>query len=224
MYGETMAQRSVAGTRQGLSPHVRGNPQCRSIASSFRRSIPACTGKPRSSPRCPGPAGVYPRMYGETVHKMPSFAALVGLSPHVRGNRGGAQRVYLPVGSIPACTGKPGCVRGRRQRAGVYPRMYGETTTSARSGACGTGLSPHVRGNPRPRNRTAPGRRSIPACTGKPLGQNDPLRKSYLSKTDEPATVTRSPYGESDATPAARPATLDAWEPEWRWTRPRMRS
>ena len=128
------------------------------------------------------------------------------------------------LGSIPACTGKPLSERDRAEIVAVFPRMYGETVADAAPFIPVDGLSPHVRGNRNPVCACRQRRWSIPACTGKPLGQNDPFRKSYLSKTDEPATVTRSPYGESDATPAARPATLDAWEPEWRWTRPRMRS
>ena len=46
--------------------------------------------------------------------------------------------------------------------------MYGETTYTCVSCQQATGLSPHVRGNPRsmPTGRSLPG--SIPACTGKP--------------------------------------------------------
>ena len=90
--------------------------------------------------------------------------------------------------------------------------MYGETGRQTLTEAGREGLSPHVRGNPGGAAVDYRALRSIPACTGKPLCQNDPF-VIIMSKTDEP-TVTRPPYGESDATPAARPATLDAWEPE----------
>ena len=86
MYGETVARRSVAGARQGLSPHVRGN---RVRETTLRRrdgSIPACTGKPAATASAAAVTRVYPRMYGETPHQLVRRNQHGGLSPHVRGN------------------------------------------------------------------------------------------------------------------------------------------
>ena len=223
MYGETLEEEEQREIDEGLSPHVRGNQPAVGPRAGGAGSIPACTGKPKNVNPPLGYAEVYPRMYGETGLDVQAAVADPGLSPHVRGNLGTVQagpldrgsipactgkphavvmQLYQVGRSIPACTGKPGSRRARWARRRVYPRMYGETGVGRLLQARASGLSPHVRGN---------------------LCQNDPF-VIIMSKTDEPTTVTRSPYGESDATPAARPATLDAWEPEWRWTRPRMRS
>ena len=56
-------------------------------------------------------------------------------------------------GSIPACAGEPPD-DGRRRRRRVYPRVCGGTQLPAwlnRNRPVGAGLSPRVRGNPRPR-------------------------------------------------------------------------
>ena len=67
MYGETLPAAPSRRSRDGLSPHVRGN--LVRIAAAVGRS-----------------AGVYPRMYGETVHSLGVTTVVLGLSPHVRGN------------------------------------------------------------------------------------------------------------------------------------------
>ena len=46
MYGETVDTAAGPCLVQGLSPHVRGNPQRKSHPTEAERSIPACTGKP----------------------------------------------------------------------------------------------------------------------------------------------------------------------------------
>ena len=132
-----------------------------------KRSIPACTGEP--------------------AHAGPQSLAKTGLSPRVRGNRGFGEAQGYQWRSIPACTGEPaGCIG--YSRGGVYPRVYGGTTTALVTPAParvyprvygGTslapfssltvrGLSPRVRGN---RDTPAPKvivSGSIPACTGEP--------------------------------------------------------
>ena len=72
------------------------------------------------------------------------------------------------VGSIPACTGKPGVGGGATRQSTVYPRVYGETTTYIFNTFTHHGLSPRVRGNRRCAVRSPGVCRSIPACTGKP--------------------------------------------------------
>ena len=152
----------------GLSPRVRGNhPQYQSCARS-RRSIPACTGKPPVATLPPSRARVYPRVYGETADLDLAMAAEFGLSPRVRGNQPPLRRGFRVFRSIPACTGKPRLRRFPRGQAGVYPRVYGETTDIDVDNRKRQGLSPRVRGNRHLQEPYAIYRRSIPACTGKP--------------------------------------------------------
>ena len=184
MYGGA----NVSPSALGLSPHVRGNRGGNVYCGVKVRSIPACTGKPELLSRLDAGRGVYPRMYGETGSSAGRPDPAGGLSPHVRGNRLRAWRRPGPYGSIPACTGKPAITGDAGQRERVYPRMYGETTPGIWMAAPCTGLSPHVRGNPRrvvpPHHRQG----SIPACTGKP---------SALSRRASPHRVYPRMYGET---------------------------
>ena len=168
MYGETGRHVIATADEYGLSPHVRGNPAHVSQPTTGRGSIPACTGKPRRAGTRRCGRRVYPRMYGETSSYRSRRRSACGLSPHVRGNPICVVGATMYVRSIPACTGKPYCLWTGYDQDRVYPRMYGETGTCAFGCLCGKGLSPHVRGNPRGEHVRPVGRRSIPACTGKP--------------------------------------------------------
>ena len=53
---------------------------------------------------------VYPRVCGGTEEIEIRFSNAKGLSPRVRGNPGGANLIFAPEGSIPACAGEPGLV------------------------------------------------------------------------------------------------------------------
>ena len=107
MYGETENFHKHAHIPSGLSPHVRGN-LCPTARRKLPRwSIPACTGKPEPARKLARLIPVYPRMYGETKGRVAREPCLYGLSPHVRGNLRRCGRPWQPVGSIPACTGKP---------------------------------------------------------------------------------------------------------------------
>ena len=75
----------------------------------------------------------------------------------------------LLVGSIPACTGKPGRRRTLLPRQRVYPRVYGETYRPKSSAFSPLGLSPRVRGNLAGAAQDHGDEGSIPACTGKPM-------------------------------------------------------
>ena len=74
----------------------------------------------------------------------------------------------MALRSIPACTGKPETPERASLHCWVYPRMYGETRYPSSMDFRTAGLSPHVRGNPRFRERHNERIGSIPACTGKP--------------------------------------------------------
>ena len=168
MYGETVPSSYRSIGWWGLSPHVRGNQLGAKLRQPRRGSIPACTGKPLRRVIGRGPAGVYPRMYGETAAVRAGPVGVLGLSPHVRGNPGAHTPVLRDDGSIPACTGKPAAGAGAELLDAVYPRMYGETGGLTDAERAELGLSPHVRGN---LSRRIPAQiygRSIPACTGKP--------------------------------------------------------
>ena len=92
-----------------------------------------------------------------------------GLSPRVRGN---PPAIHFSAGSprsIPACAGEPFKKIPIAERAGVYPRVCGGTSTAYCQVPAAAGLSPRVRGNPQRMATDAHARRSIPACAGEPL-------------------------------------------------------
>ena len=114
-------------------------------------------------------------MYGESAGLAPSAPAAAGLSPRVRGIHVESGPGNTWKGSIPACTGNP-CrhiISGVRYR--VYPRVYGESCPWSISGSTAQGLSPRVRGIPDRRYHRLVVGGSIPACTGNPLGQCEPV-------------------------------------------------
>ncbi len=152
----------------GLSPRVRGNP-IRAAERDLRiRSIPACTGEPRTPSSRSGPHAVYPRVYGGTQTEYKGIFDGTGLSPRVRGNPYVQCISYLLGGSIPACTGEPEVTSQSIHSSTVYPRVYGGTGAMPVSTVRTTGLSPRVRGNPIPLILSKESTGSIPACTGEP--------------------------------------------------------
>ncbi len=147
VYGETHVIISPWNHNHGLSPRVRGNRRMRVRLRSDNGSIPACTGKPESLYCRVCICKVYPRVYGETFG-LPGFVTPVGgLSPRVRGNPPLPASLTAWGRSIPACTGKPGCLPSPSRCLRVYPRVYGETANGGGGGTRGQGLSPRVRGN-----------------------------------------------------------------------------
>ena len=107
VYGETVVFAIAGDALEGLSPRVRGNQPLVLARLSWRRSIPACTGKPERPRYCQWRMPVYPRVYGETLPVARSPVAHAGLSPRVRGNLQETRRPRMGERSIPACTGKP---------------------------------------------------------------------------------------------------------------------
>ena len=72
------------------------------------------------------------------------------------------------AGSIPACAGEPSDGRRRALPPQVYPRVCGGTIFADREPGAQAGLSPRVRGNPRPLHDALDALGSIPACAGEP--------------------------------------------------------
>ena len=121
----------------------------------------------------------YPRAYGGTCLISLGAALRVGLSPCVRGNRAGAQRLLKLRGPIPVRTGEPHNKPASLSGAGAYPRAYGGTRAEVAAVASELGLSPCVRGNRvrvgQFRVRLGP----IPVRTGEPKAKNASLLASW---------------------------------------------
>ena len=62
-----MDERPQTPILNGLSPRVRGNLGLLDLLPVLDRSIPACTGEPRSKRGADPWPGVYPRVYGGTT-------------------------------------------------------------------------------------------------------------------------------------------------------------
>ena len=159
---------------RGLSPHTRGNRPGSAPAAVRTGSIPAHTGEPVSMPGRRWSKRVYPRTHGGTAPSSARFEPRWGLSPHTRGNPIQGQFSSEDVRSIPAHTGEPDRAGCQHPNTRVYPRTHGGTSAAAQVTSSGLGLSPHTRGNPRPRWCAAKPRGSIPAHTGEPQGRQPP--------------------------------------------------
>ncbi len=132
VYGATSWCTAILIASRGLSPCVRGYPECGQIARGSQGSIPVCTGLPFCSFVQAWAARVYPRVYGATSYWTRMVTLGRGLSPCVRGYPKRLIPLMRILGSIPVCTGLPyqhsATVRGQR----VYPRVYGATKSSTR--------------------------------------------------------------------------------------------
>ena len=107
-------------------------------------------------------------MCGGTRYAHTCLAGREGLSPRVRGNRGLEAGLDGLERSIPACAGEPFDSASAPKTMGVYPRVCGGTAAASVRRPWRAGLSPRVRGNPRPVSRRYRPRGSIPACAGEP--------------------------------------------------------
>ena len=140
-------------------------------------SIPARAGEPGRAAARRYSARVYPRTGGGTPVREQDIDAIMGLSPHGRGNRGVQGAEVKEAGSIPARAGEPLRAAIWRKSTRVYPRTGGGTGLRTLERDRLRGLSPHGRGNP-PRDPCSPPRpRSIPARAGEP----DPVGPERLT-------------------------------------------
>ena len=147
-YGETSSRIPSSVFSRGLSPRIRGNRSPVTGYAEHLGSIPAHTGKPRSSWPRRATARVYPRAYGETFLSPKNLSPTTGLSPRIRGNLTDQGFEYLEMGSIPAHTGKPAHPVAWQSTCRVYPRAYGETLYDTGYIGRSSGLSPRIRGTP----------------------------------------------------------------------------
>ena len=135
----------------GLSPRVRGNPGGAASPRSPGRSIPACAGEPDVTSHPALSVAVYPRVCGGTTVATRTVSSSAGLSPRVRGNRGGGSGRLRRTEVYPRVCGGTRERRPHRRPAlqRVYPRVCGGTFTRVHrwAGAWMRGLSPRVRGN-----------------------------------------------------------------------------
>ena len=151
-----------------LSARVRGNQFVQPPHQRHHRSIPASAGEPTKG-RAEGVVGeVYPRECGGTVCIEELRTNICGLSPRVRGNRGGGHRRRHPPRSIPASAGEPTVSISDMTFDRVYPRECGGTKLDAFQEMLAAGLSPRVRGNRLPPLGNQQGNGSIPASAGEP--------------------------------------------------------
>ena len=145
--GASLAHHNDRGDT-GLSPRVRGSRSRLSCVGVQPGSIPACAGEPHFRIGPDVPQEVYPRVCGGAGLAGALALSKAGLSPRVRGSRVRSLRVYVCVGSIPACAGEPKC---------ICPSLCQPM-----------GLSPRVRGSPGWTLCDLHNQRSIPACAGEP--------------------------------------------------------
>ncbi len=187
-HGEAVPEERLDDSLQGLSPPTRGSQDRRGRQLPRRGSIPAHTGKPRSSRAESSAARVYPRPHGEATLRSYRMCYDAGLSPPTRGSRMAARAVREGPRSIPAHTGKP-CRPSRwPATSAVYPRPHGEAARSACGGTVLHGLSPPTRGSRPPNFAATIFIGSIPAHTGKP---------SYYPDGSHCPGVYPRPHGEA---------------------------
>ena len=174
--GENDEAVSVADTREGSSPRVRGKRLDAHTAHQLVRLIPACAGKTSRTLESPRWNRAHPRVCGEnSVHSQPLVSA-GGSSPRVRGKPWDMANDPNAPGLIPACAGKTTARARSSGLAKAHPRVCGENCGGDGDNADSLGSSPRVRGKrleqpTRPRTRGL-----IPACAGK---TSSPKNRGY---------------------------------------------
>ena len=150
----------------GLSPRVRGHPFQSALYGDKEGSIPACAGASAGRPSRVSRPMVYPRVCGGIAFGLPALAALLGLSPRVRGHHGRGRRADASKRSIPACAGASRAKIPCTTRPTVYPRVCGGIQARFPGQSINRGLSPRVRGHPGRLCQKVLTCGSIPACAG----------------------------------------------------------
>ena len=186
--GGTASSVLRSASASGLSPRLRGNRFLRSPLGLGLGSIPAPAGEPNTRSRRYRRLQVYPRACGGTGLTAQSRAALIGLSPRLRGNRGPTLSHYGGTRSIPAPAGEPNLLQYRLSRQAVYPRACGGTDKKSTTANQYNGLSPRLRGTP-----------PLPPRRGFRPGLSPRLRGNHGAR------LTPESIGESIPAPAGEP-------------------
>ena len=153
---------------RGVSPHTRGNLWAASSDCSRAGRIPAHTGEPGPDGRDRHARKAYPRTHGGTRISWDISLLAWGVSPHTRGNHGGAAVGRCDQGRIPAHTGEPAGLDASAAGSGAYPRTHGGTSVGRIVARKRMGVSPHTRGNRAARSGRGRPAGRIPAHTGEP--------------------------------------------------------
>ena len=146
VYGEHVLACSLASSRAGSPPRVRGARRPRLRRARRLRITPACTGSTPCRQHLRRRWPDHPRVYGEHRLVMTMRPSTSGSPPRVRGARDNPQLRTAPDRITPACTGSTG--DGPRAHAGRadHPRVYGEHTAAIPPAALAAGSPPRVRG------------------------------------------------------------------------------
>ena len=153
----------------GLSPRVRGSPDCDAKDDGLQGSIPACAGEPLVRTMMTRLPKVYPRVCGGAQAMTDHPELWAGLSPRVRGSPRHLDRHLIHGGSIPACAGEPASQPEKYHQRWVYPRVCGGAVRPCVMLEENEGLSPRVRGSHPAGTISDICRGSIPACAGEPF-------------------------------------------------------
>ena len=115
---------------RGLSPRVRGKHSVIAVGIAGEGSIPACAGEASSLVWRVSLKTVYPRVCGGSLMTPRRSRPIQGLSPRVRGKRGGLMSVPYSRRSIPACAGEAVASSQGLIQEKVYPRVCGGSPAS----------------------------------------------------------------------------------------------
>ena len=160
--------RGFSASISGLSPRVRGHHHLPTQLMITTGTIPAGAGTPRDRCAWDSKLGDYPRGCGDTRIVSSMMARGEGLSPRVRGHRGGTQTTVSQTGTIPAGAGTPRRPAQSPVAPGDYPRGCGDTRSTWSLHATVVGLSPRVRGHLTFSDRSRARHGTIPAGAGTP--------------------------------------------------------
>ena len=150
----------------GPSPRVRGKLLNGQLASVNQRSIPARAGETTTAARGQSVPQVHPPACGGNKAWVPSWSAVTGPSPRVRGKPQYGMHPSLSTGSIPARAGETVLFCAEVSTNRVHPRACGGNAGGPSGEAGIRGPSPRVRGKPSRVVRKRQMKRSIPARAG----------------------------------------------------------
>ena len=186
--GGTVSVRNGAVTCSGLSPRLRGNGMAVTAQQVINGLSPRLRGNLHQLPPGPRCLRSIPAPAGGTYSVLTFWDSGPGLSPRLRGNhcfcggrgpedgsiprlRGNQRDGCAPTnveGSIPAPAGEPLESSPPPPPHRVYPRACGGTRPVRILFNIVIGLSPRLRGNPRPPRGSSGANGSIPAPAGEP--------------------------------------------------------